>query len=59
MAYIRPVRAYEGETVEVRWTCVDGTTCYTRHTIPPKATREAVDQKAEEIIKKQISSDRE
>lgn len=39
--FVRQVRAHEGEIVEIRWTCADGTMFYQRLTIPPKATRDA------------------
>lgn len=35
------VYAREGETVEVRWTCTDGTPYTEEYRVPPKATREA------------------
>lgn len=38
--FTRSLRAYEGETVEIRWRCADGAECVQRVTIPPKATRE-------------------
>jgi len=39
--FIRVVRAHEEETVEIAWTCADGSRYVQRITIPPKATREA------------------
>lgn len=44
MAFIRAVRVYEDETVELQWRCLDGTVFIQRITIPPKATREAQHQ---------------
>lgn len=40
--FIRQLRAYEGETVEIAWTCQDGSVFHQRVTIPPKATRDTV-----------------
>jgi hypothetical protein len=40
--YVRTVRAFEGETVEIQWICSDGTRFWQRVTIPPKPTRVAV-----------------
>lgn len=40
--FIRQVRAFEGETVEIAWTCRDDSKFYQRLTIPPTATREAM-----------------
>jgi hypothetical protein len=39
--FIRVVRAHEEETVEIAWTCADGSRYVQRITIPPRATREA------------------
>ncbi len=39
--FVRTVRAHEGETVEIQWTCDDGIGFVQRIAIPPKATREA------------------
>lgn len=44
--FIRQVRAYEGETVEIAWRTKDGSTFYQRLTIPPKATRAAREPQA-------------
>lgn len=44
-AFIRQVRAHEGEVVEIGWQLNDGTSFYQRLTIPPKATRDAVHEK--------------
>jgi hypothetical protein len=41
MTFVRTVRAFEGETVEIRWRCADGTDVYQRVTVPPRATRDA------------------
>lgn len=40
--FIRQVAAHESETVEIRWTCRDGSFFHQRVTIPPTATRAAV-----------------
>lgn len=40
-AYVRTVRAHEGETVEIQWRCHDGTAYITRYTLPPKPVRDA------------------
>lgn len=39
--FIRVVRAYEGETVEIQWRLEGGAIYVQRVTIPPKATRDA------------------
>jgi predicted metal-binding protein len=38
---IRPIRAFEGDTVEIQWKCKTGETWYERRTCPPKAHRDA------------------
>lgn len=40
-SFIRQVRAFEGEVVEIAWQCQDGAVFHQRVTVPPKATREA------------------
>lgn len=49
---VKPVRALEGEQVEIIWTCADGTTYYQRVAIPPKATREAHVWAQEQVAKR-------
>ncbi len=41
---IRPVYAFETETVLIKWTLKDGTVFEQKVTVPPKATREAREQ---------------
>jgi hypothetical protein len=38
---VKPIRAIEGEVVEIVWTCADGTTFHQRVSVPPKSVREA------------------
>lgn len=40
--FIRQVRAHEGETVEIKWLCRDGSAFYQRLTIAPPAVRDAL-----------------
>lgn len=42
MPYLRQLPAIEGETVEIRWSCHDGTLFFQRLTIPPKSSRDAI-----------------
>jgi hypothetical protein len=42
--FVRVIRVYEDETVEIQWRCADGTVFTERRTIPPKATRAAQHQ---------------
>lgn len=40
-SHVRQVRAFEGEIVEIRWSCKDGSTHYERYRIPPIAVRKS------------------
>lgn len=44
MKIVRTIAAIEGETVLIRWTAKDGTTCHREYTIPPRSTREKLAQ---------------
>lgn len=41
MKIVRTIAAIEGETILIRWTAKDGTTCHREYTIPPKSSRVA------------------
>jgi hypothetical protein len=38
---VRPICAFEDETVVIRWQLADGRVYWERRTVPPRATREA------------------
>jgi len=40
MPIVRVIKAHEGETIEIQWISDDNSVYITRHTIPPKSTRE-------------------
>jgi len=48
MPIIKPVGAFEDETIEIRWHLRDGSTYYERHTLPPEATVKERQRKEQE-----------